>query len=490
MLYNRSILQLISLLIDQRQSSRIMTKPLHVNVVEQCHVFPPPDSIIPTISLPLTFLDIPWLLYSSNQTLLFFPKPSPKTSITTVITLLRQSLSLTLHHFHPLAGKLSFPPPPADPFIFYTKGDSVTLNIAESNTNIKFLSGDHPRLVNHLCSLLPRLPVISMLRHTHVVQVIPLLAIQITFFTDLGFSIGVTAQHATADERTLDQFMKCWASVSKSLLKKEPSFEFKSTPWFDRTIISDPNRLKETFLQKWWNRSNTYKISSLVETDHSIVQSTFSMTSSEINMIKEHILAKCKLINEEPPLHLSPYVSACSYTWICLLKVLETRDSKDGPLYLGFNAGGVTRLGYEIPSSYFGNCIAFGRCRAMKSALLCDDGIVFAAKSLGKEIKRLDRDVLGGADRWICNWHELNVRVLGSPKVDSYGLDFGWGKVEKVEKMTSDHHHDHQGRVNVVSLTGSRGLSGGIEIGVVLSWEKMSAFTSVFHGGLMELAGE
>ncbi|KAJ0783576.1 putative anthocyanin 6''-O-malonyltransferase [Helianthus annuus] len=463
-----------------RRPSPAMAAPFNVSIVEHCRVSPPPDSTIPPITLPLTFLDIPWLLYPPNQTLLFFPKPPPKTTITTVTTLLKQSLSLTLHHFHPLAGNLVSPPPPAEPYIVYTEGDSISLTLAESNTTINHLSGDHPRVITNLYSLLPQLPIISMSRDTHV----PLLAIQITIFTDSGYSIGVTAQHAAADERTLDQFLKCWASVCISLLKKESLFVFNSTPWFDRRIILDPNLLKTRFLKQLWIPLNSTKDYSFEQTDHNIVRSTFLLTSSDMNMIKQHILAKCKMINEDPPVHLSPYVSACSYIWICLLKVQETLELKDGPMYLGFNAGGITRLGFEVPANYFGSCIAFGRCMVMKSVLLGEDAIVFAAKSLGKEIKRLDMDVLEGADRWICDWEELNVRVLGSPKVDSYGLDFGWGKVQKVEKISSDAH----GRVNVVSLCESRDLNGGMEIGMVLFREKMSAFTSIFNGGLMELA--
>ncbi|KVI00671.1 hypothetical protein Ccrd_021080 [Cynara cardunculus var. scolymus] len=468
-----------------------MAMPFHVNILEKCHVSPPPDSIIPPISLPLTFFDIPWLLHPSNQTLFFFPKPPAKSSTTTVISLLKQALSLTLHHFHPLAGNLSAPPPPAEPHIVYNKGDSVSLTIAESNANISHLSGNHPRSITMLYSLLPKLPFPSKSRDTHVVLVLPLLAIQITVFRDLGFSVGVTAQHAAADERTLDQFIKCWASVCKSLLKKDSFFAFKPQPFFDRTIILDPNSHKTTFLKQWWHRRlmNSPKDSHQEIIGHNIVQATFILSSSDINMIKHHILAKCKTIKEDPPVHLSPYVSACSFIWVCLLKSEEeTYDSKGTttPLYIGFNAGGITRLGYEIPSSYFGNCIAFGRCKALGSQLLGEDGVVFAAKSIGKEIKRLDKDVLEGAERWICEWDELNIRVLGSPKVDSYAMDFGWGKVDKVEKLSSDDHH---GRVNhVISLTGSRDLKDGMEIGVVLSRATMNAFTRLFSGGLLELA--
>ncbi|XP_076929239.1 coumaroyl-CoA:anthocyanidin 3-O-glucoside-6''-O-coumaroyltransferase 2-like [Bidens hawaiensis] len=328
-----------------------------------------------------------------------------------------------------------------------------------------------------------------MPRDIHVAHLIPLLSIQITIFNDSGYSIGLTTQHVTADERTLDKFMKHWACVCGSLSKKQDSFDAFSTRTtlsFDRRVIPNPNSLKTSFLKHWWDRSD---LSVSIPPKHyyadNVMQSTFRITPSHINKIKQHILEQCKKINEDPPVHLSPYVSACAFIWICLLKVQkvqEPRDSKDGPVYLGFNAGGISRLGCEgeIPLSYFGNCIAFGRCMVIKSMLLGDYAIVFAAKSLGKEIKRLDGDVLGGADRWISDWEELDIRVLGSPKVDSYGLDFGWGKVQKVDKI---------GRViNVVSLSGSRDMKGGMEIGVVLSKEKMSVFSSVFNGGLMELA--
>nr|UCU84647.1 anthocyanidin 3-O-glucoside 6''-O-acyltransferase [Zinnia elegans] len=466
-----------------------MAAPFHVSTIENCLVSPPPDSAIPSITLPLTFLDIPWLLYKPNQTLLFFPKPPPKTTITTVTTLLKHSLSLTLHHFHPLAGNLVSPPPPAEPYILYTKGDSITFTIAESNTTINHLSGHHPKHISNLYSLLPKLPNISMSRDTHVandnvnVNLIPLLAIQVTVFTDFGYSIGVTTQPVAADERTLDQFIKSWASVCLSLLKKESFFVFKSTPWFDRSVFSDENSLKMSFLKQWWGLLNSTRDSSK-ENDYHFVKSTFVLKSSDMNMIKQHIVTKCMMMHEDPPVHLSPYVSACSYIWICLSKVQESVCTKDGPMYLGFNAGGITRLGFQVPASYLGSCIAFGRCMVMKTALMGDDGIVFAAKSLGKEIKRLDMDVLGGGDRWICNWKELDIRVVGSPKVDSYGLDFGWGKVEKVEKMSSDDY----GKVNVVSLCESRDFKGGMEIGMVLSKEKMSAFTSLFNGGLVALS--
>ncbi|XP_071719618.1 anthocyanin 5-aromatic acyltransferase-like [Rutidosis leptorrhynchoides] len=462
-----------------------MPYQFNLNILEQCHVSPSPNSIIPSsISLPLTFLDIPWLFYPSNQTLFFFPKPSPKT---TIITTLKQSLSLTLHHFYPLAGNLALPSPPAEPYIVYTKKDSISVTIAQTNTKIKHFSCNNPRNIKQLYSLLPKLPSPFMPRDSHVGHVVPLLSIQITVFGDSAYSIGVTMQHAAVDERTFDQFMKSWAFICKSLLKKDSLFTLTSTPWLDRSIIRDNKSLKRTFLKQWWNLFNSLNETHDQQKDnHDIVLSTFVLSSLDINMIKNHILVKCKMLNEDDPVHLSPYVSACAYLWKCLIKIQETRDSiKGGPQYLGFNAGGITRLGNEIPSTYFGNCIGFGRCKAHGSELLGENGIIFAAKSIGKEIKRLDKDVLGGANKWICDWDELNIRILGSPKVNSYDMDFGWGKVNKVEKLSSDATH---GKVNVISLSGCKDFKGGIEIGMVLSRAKMNVFTSLFNGGLLELA--
>ncbi|KAI3792394.1 hypothetical protein L2E82_06271 [Cichorium intybus] len=89
-----------------------------------------------------------------------------KSTATTVISLLKQSLSVAFHHFHPLAGNISAPPSPAEPHIIYNKGDSVSLTIAESSTNIINLSGNHPRKVVNLYSLLLILPIPSMIDRT------------------------------------------------------------------------------------------------------------------------------------------------------------------------------------------------------------------------------------------------------------------------------------------------------------------------------------
>ncbi|GJT46550.1 anthocyanin 5-aromatic acyltransferase-like protein [Tanacetum coccineum] len=455
-----------------------MEAAFHVNIIDQCHVFPEPNSDISQVTIPLTYFDIPWLFYSPNQTLFFYKIAQYESAIAN----LKKSLSLALHQFYPLAGNLVVPPPPAEPHIVYTKGDSVPFFVAESNKDISYLSGDHPRNVTSLSSLVPKLPSPSSI--SLETRVLPLFAIQITLFGDSGLSIGVTSQHAACDERTLYAFMKCWTSFYKSLLKNESFLEFTSIPWFDRSVILDPTSLKTRLLEQWKSTLNSSLKDSHKETKHDIVQTTFFLSSSDINTIKDHIVAKCVKVKEDPPLNLSLYETGVCYTWICLLKVQETLDTKGGPIYMGYNASGISRLKYEIPFSYFGCCIVFGRFGALKSELLGEDGLVCATRSFDKEIDRLVRDFLEGGEKWISDWSELNLRIIGSPKVDFYGVDFGWGKAEKIEKISGDNH----GRVDVITLNGGKDLDGGLEIGVVLPRDKISEFTTLFNNGLKELA--
>lgn len=139
-------------------------------------------------------------------------------------------------------------------------------------------------------------------------------------------------------------------------------------------------------------------------------------------------------------------------------------------------------MGYPVPASYFGNCVGFGRAEATAHELVGENGIVVAANALGSTVKRLDKDLFADAERWISDWRvfsesELHVTVAGSPKVDLYDTDFGWGRPRKIEDISID-------KSRAISLHESRDGIGGIEVGVVLPKPQMDAFTSLFTAGL------
>lgn len=297
-------------------------------------------------------------------------------------------------------------------------------------------------------------------------------------------SIGLSFRHVVADERTFNNFMKSWALICKSLLEGKSSVSiFTSLPFYDRNVIIDPNsQLETTLLNQWWDRKIPQKEQKIDLAN--MVRATFVLSGTDLEGIKNRIIAQCKKINQPQPLLLSSYVMACAFVWVCLVETQETKRDYlvEEPIYLGFNAGGIHRLDYRVPTTYFGNCVAFGRSRAMKNELIGEDGVVVAAKAIGKTIKELDKEVLRDAEQWICEWEELlgsdvHVMVVGSPKVDLYEMDFGWGKPNKMDKISID-------SINAICLTESRDLKGGIEVGVSLNKASMDSFTCLFHDGL------
>jgi len=221
-----------------------------------------------------------------------------------------------------------------------------------------------------------------------------------------------------------------------------------------------------------------------------LVRSTFVMGPTHIAKAKQWILAQCEKKNRTYPVLLSPYVVTCAFVWACLVKAqlespAQTRIHK-GPTYFGFIAGGITRLSYRVPVNYFGNCVGFGRAIAKREELLSEDGILVAADAIGQTIKKLDRDVLGEAGNWISDWEpivgsDLHVNIVGSPKVDLYEVDFGWGKPKKIEENSTD-------VMRGISLTESREMKGGIEIGMALPKSTMDAFSCRFTQGLLDFS--
>ncbi|KAM5581191.1 hypothetical protein ABKV19_010423 [Rosa sericea] len=164
-----------------------MAHPSSVIVVEVCRVAPvtgSPD--FPTLDQSLPLFDLRWLRFKPVERLYFYETSSPDS----ILPKLKTSLSLTLQHFLPLAGKLTWPLHSLKPILSYVQGDTVSLTIAESDAeNFNHLSnnvfvepkGYHP--------LVPKLDV-SYERAAAM-------ALQITLFPNRGFSIGTTMHHGT-----------------------------------------------------------------------------------------------------------------------------------------------------------------------------------------------------------------------------------------------------------------------------------------------------
>ncbi|KAK8572810.1 hypothetical protein V6N12_028852 [Hibiscus sabdariffa] len=220
-----------------------MAQPCYTTkVLENGSVSPPPGNMAPT-AIPLTFLDTLWLSCCPMQRLFFYEFPHPTSHfMQKILPNLKSSLSLTLQHFFPFSGNLRLL---QRPYIFFTDGNSIPFIVTESDADFNHLISNHRRHGRELQALLPKLPPPSNVVSdgTSVCKQLPLMAIQITIFSNAGFSIGITFLHAAADGKAFAHFTKSWASICRS--KGDLSFIRNSPPI---SGLGDPRKLSWVIL--------------------------------------------------------------------------------------------------------------------------------------------------------------------------------------------------------------------------------------------------
>ncbi|KAI7748468.1 hypothetical protein M8C21_005064, partial [Ambrosia artemisiifolia] len=350
----------------------------NLTVLEQSEVSPPPAAI-GSRSLLLTFLDIVWLAYPEpTHTLFFYELPMiTKTHFTqTIIPSLKQSLSLTLQHFFPFAGKLTiFPTSTRLPEIRYVEGDSVAVTFAECN-NLDFndLIGNHPRQCDQFYHLIPLLG-----RTTKVSDyiTIPVFAVQVTLFPNCGISIGITNHHSLCDTNTI-------------LIG--PTDKVRATFILSRTTITRLKKLVSTQLP------TLAYVSSFTVSSAYIWNCLASLHNDEVVLFGFAVDCRSRI---DPPI-------AAAYFGNCLLPCLNVARTSVITGKEGFLAA-AELIGENL------------------NKMLTDkEGVL-------KENGPTENLFIDGPPTRITG-------VSGTPKFKFYDLDFGFGKPKKFEIVSIDYN--------------------------------------------------
>jgi len=221
-------------------------------VVEKFEVSPATSR---TMSLPLSFLDLPYAPPIYVKRLFFYHFPHPTNIFyETILPSLKHNLSLTLQHFFPLTGNLLCPPPPHKPFIRCTDDGSVTLTIVESKADFNHLSSNHTKNLKDLDQLA------STLTFTTVhgddddedTYISPLVALQVTVFHNHGLCIPITNSHVIMDGRSSCYFIKYWSSICRS------GGADLTPPCFDREVLKDIKGLEAIFSRDYFEERSTW----------------------------------------------------------------------------------------------------------------------------------------------------------------------------------------------------------------------------------------
>ncbi|KAK9052556.1 hypothetical protein SSX86_029185 [Deinandra increscens subsp. villosa] len=460
--------------------------PNNFTILERSRISPPPATVGHR-SLPLTFFDTTWLLFPPVHHIFFYHFPHSKTHfMETVVPGLKQSLSITLQHYFPFASNLVVFPNPNNgstdvirkPEIRHVEGDSVALTFAEC-TSLDFndLAGNHPRKCQSFYPLVP--PLGGAVTGSDYVS-IPLFSVQVTYFPDSGISIGMTNHHSLGDASTRFGFLKAWTMVSES--GGDQSFLANgSPPVYDRLVDVpklDENKLKHTRLEGF------YQPPSLVCTPDR-VRATFVLSRTHINRLKKRIQTQLPTLE-----YVSSFTVTCGYIWSCIAKSSVRIGEKAGEDELEqfiLTVDCRSRLDPPVPATYFGNCGAPCVVTIKKVDLSGENGFVMAAKLIGEGISKMVNNkegILKDAERWHDGFKipARKIGVAGTPKLNFYDIDFGWGKPIKYEIVSIDYNGS-------VSIGACKESAQDFEIGLCFPSKQMEAFAQIFNDGLESAIG-
>ncbi|WOL05416.1 hypothetical protein Cni_G14145 [Canna indica] len=443
-----------------------------ITVLDQFQISPPPESAPDAAALPLTFFDIVWLPTGPVERLFFYHFPHPTSHfVSHHLPVLKSSLSRTLRHFYPLAGRVTPPRGPSADARFeirYSADDSVPLTLAESADDFEQLSGDQPRGFGSVYSLIPLLPPTDD-------GSIPLLALQITVFPNQGVALGVAVHHVACDDSSSTHFVKSWAAACMLGDSTESPIS-PLPPLCDPTAIADPDGLYHKILAEMQAlRPPPADLPPAGAEQGDAVIASFTIGREQIDRLKQGAAARSAAG------HVSSFVVACAFAWACLVRAQAAFYSTKKSAHLLFSVECRGRLEPPVPAGYFGNCLRPCFVEVEMNDLVKEDGVFAAAEAIGRAIKELGDGILKGAEGWlqkiISLMPERPMSIAGSPRYGVYEVDFGWGRPRRVE-MTSI-----EKTPGTISLAESR-EGGGIEMGLVLPKSEMDAFIFCFGNGL------
>ncbi|XP_010553962.1 PREDICTED: phenolic glucoside malonyltransferase 1-like isoform X1 [Tarenaya hassleriana] len=462
-----------------------------LNLIHVARVTPSSDSG-ESVTLPLTFFDALWLKFPPVERLIFYPLTTATRPYfdSVIVPNLKASLSHTLSHYLPLAGRLVLDSLDANPRLVYSANDAVSLTVAEYDADFSHLSGDGPRCATELYPLVPELHISD--------DSASAVSFQVTLFPDQGFCIGVSAHHAVLDGKTATMFLKAWAHISKQRQHEEPnnfdlSLPQDLIPFYDRTVINAPPELMSEVLNTWFyfvekfsgdvDKAKPLNLNLIPfpEIGSDVLRYTFELTRGDLQTLRDRVMTESPPEVNSKELRLSTFVLAFSYAFACMVKA-RGGDPKR-PVGYGFAVDCRKIFDPPIPGNYFGNCVSGGlKLNLTAEKFLGEKGFVTAVKMVSDTVAGLDPKVGVKIPEILRGYMSVRpgtqlLSVAGSTRFGVYGLDIGWGRPVKVEIVSIDHGES-------ISMAESRDGSGGVEIGFSLKKHEMDVLIPLLRHGL------
>ncbi|GMN37724.1 hypothetical protein TIFTF001_007048 [Ficus carica] len=450
-----------------------------IHHISECFIkpnYPPEESKQPFY---LTPWDIAMLSVNYIQKGLLFVKPPQATNqvgngfMETLLDRLKNSLSLTLVHLYPLAGRLKTskgenPPSylvyvdcddsPGAKFIYATLDVSVSDILSQTYVPTFVQSFfDHHKAVSH---------------DGHTTS---LLSIQVTELVD-GVFIGCSMNHCLGDGTSYWNFFNSWSEIFRAngdgISTNSISCQPMLNRWFPDghgPIINLPYTHPDEFI----SRFEAPKLKERI----------FHFSAESIAKLKVKANAECNVVGK-----FSSLQSLAALVWRCITRARNIALDQTTSCKLAANSR--SRLDPPVPDNYFGNSLHALRAFTTAGELLEHD-LGWAAWKVHQAVANFnDKEVRGWLDEWlqspyvyqIGRFFDPNCVMMGSsPKFNKYGSEFGMGKAVA---LRSGYANKFDGKV---SCYPGREGEGSIDLEICLLPDRMSALES--DKEFMEAAG-
>ncbi|XP_010549240.1 PREDICTED: uncharacterized acetyltransferase At3g50280-like [Tarenaya hassleriana] len=439
-----------------------------VKTVSECFVKPesmPEDS---KQAYHLSHFDLAMISVQYIQKGHLFRKPKEAHNETefmnTLLQKLRDSLSIALVHFYPLAGRLvtSKAENPKCYSIFVDCNDSPGARFIHATTGLS--------VSDILGSKYVPLVVQSFFDHhkavNHDGHEQSLLSVKVTELVD-GIFIGLSMNHAMGDGSSFWSFFSSWSEIFRAQESdKNGGFRITNPPalrrWFPEgrgPILGLPFNHPDEFIRRY--ESPVLK------------ERMFHFSSETIRRLKSQANQECGTTM------ISSFQSLTAFMWRSVTRA--RRLPLDQETSCRVAANNRSRMKPPLSGNYFGNCISAVRTSS-KAGDLLENGLGGAALKVHRAVvghtsEKIDETI----DHWFKSpyvyhidrlFEPLSIMMGSSPRFDKYGCEFGMGKAVT---LRSGYSHKFDGKVS--AYPGREG-GGSIDLEVCLVPEFMEALES------------
>lgn len=391
-----------------------------VQYVSDCFIKPkrmPEESRKP---LYLSPWDLKMVTIQYMQKGLFYAKPSSFDSnnqMEAFLKKLKDSLSLALVHFYPLAGRLATQkqetPPSFFIYVDFLTSPGARFIYATLNCEAKDVLAptDVPEIMN---SLFDHSKAINYDGHT-----MSLLTIQVTELIDSIF-IGCSINHMICDGSSFWHFFNSWSEIFKAngslCTISRPPVHKRFLPEGHDLISIGPFTQPEQFISRFQLLDKRVRI--------------FHLSFKALSELKAKANAECNTTN------ISTLQALSAHIWRCTTRVQNfSSDQKTLFEIVGNNR---SKINPPLSENYFGNCVNGVKVVTTIGELL-GNGLGWAAWRLHQGvINRTDQETR----KWVRSWAEspsivqqgapddcFRISVGSSPRFNMYGNEFELGKV-------------------------------------------------------------